>query len=81
MVTGEECMHLIYNYILLLLISKSLIPTQQFTVYHPAIFVCFMSYSSCAYATPDFQKGADKSISCRNLVFLHPVFRYFVSDL
>ena len=59
----------------------TLIPTHQFTVYHHVEFVCFMSSSSYAHAAHDFKTFADNSISCRNLVFLYPVFPHFVSDL
>ena len=40
----------------------------------------FMSSYSCAHAALDFQTCAINSISCFNLVFLHPVFRHFISD-
>ena len=64
-----------------LIISRSLIPTHHLKVYHPVVFVCFMSSSSLRMPQKKFQTCANKSISCRNLVFLHPVFRHYVSDL
>ena len=72
-VTGEEQLHLIYPFTpptlyITFQISISLMPTQQFKVYHPVVFVCFMSSSQCRHSTANFQTCVDNSISCCNLV-------------
>ena len=74
-ITGKVYLHLKYPF------TPHLIPTHQFKVYHPVIFVCFMSSSSCTHAGPNLNTCADNIISCQNLVFLHPAFRHYVSDL
>ena len=61
-------------------VSRSLIPTNHFKIYHPVVFVFFMSSSSFAHAATNFQTCADKSISCHCSVILNPVFRHYVSD-
>ena len=48
--------------ILLLYISRSLIPNHQCTVYHPVVCVCFMLSSPCAHTATDFQTCADNFI-------------------
>ena len=51
------------------------------TEYLSVIFVSFLSASSFAHAAHDVQTFADNSLSCPNLVFLHPVFCHLVIAL
>ena len=84
-VTGEECLHLISPlpppmfYFCRFLDLEYQTTSLKYIIVSSLFF--FMSSSSCAHAALDFQTCSRNSISCCNLVFLHPVFRHFISDL